>query len=276
GQVQAERERGETGGVAASTSSGATTTPSAAGGRTPADVSTLLVELGRAHKGWAFYPPDHPARAELLDRAWRAWQGDLRRHGPLALDVRRAAFWLPGADAPLGARGDDTARQLSARTVSRVAFDPALDAATLAGFLDVLVADPDALRADGGFEEVFYGSGARRGVQVNEVDWRARLEPAPGCTEPAPSLDAGDLGGFAAGDGDEAAAIDDDEDLDPLLPVAFGTAVAGEDAEHTQPVAPLDATAARARELEALLSQLEDCEDDLAYRDLAREVVTLG
>src|SRR5690606_28847783 len=28
--------------------------------------------------------------------------------------------------------------------------------------------------------------------------------------------------------------------------------------------------------LEALLSQLEDCEDDLAYRDLAREVVTLG
>jgi hypothetical protein len=28
----------------------------------------LMVELGRAFKGWSFYPPDHPARPNLLDR----------------------------------------------------------------------------------------------------------------------------------------------------------------------------------------------------------------
>ena len=148
-----------------------------AGARTPADVSTLLVELGRACKGWSFYPPDHPARAELLDRTWRAWQGDLHRHGPLALEIRRGAFWLPGADAPISSRSDDTARQLYVRSVRRVVFDPALDAPTLAGFLDTLVTDADALQADGGFEAAFYAGASRRGVQVNEVDWRAVLEP---------------------------------------------------------------------------------------------------
>src|SRR5690606_3144546 len=113
-----------------------------------------------------------PARAELLDRAWRAWQGDLRRHGPLVLEIRRAAFWLPGVEAPVAAHGDDVARQLAARGVSRIAFDADLDAATLAGFLDALVADADALRAEGGFEPAFYGSGSRRGIGIDETDWR--------------------------------------------------------------------------------------------------------
>lgn len=247
-----------------------------AGGRSPADVSTLMVELGRACKGWSFYPPDHPARAELLDRTWRAWQGDLRRHGPLPLEIRRGAFWVPGAEAPVSSRSDDTARQLYVRSVRRVVFDAALDAATLASFLDVLATDPDALQASGGFEAVFYAGAARRGVQVNEVDWRAVLDDAatetgagPGpeflaAPEPDADLDAADLG--------------------PALPAALGGASLAatlpvlelEEADHTQPVAPADPAAARARELEAMLSQLEECDDDLAYRDLARLVASFS
>jgi len=250
-----------------------------AGGRTPADVSTLMVELGRAFKGWSFYPPDHPARAELLDRAWRAWRGDLRRNGPLALEIRRGAFWLPGADAPISSRSDDTARQLYVRAVRRVVFDAALDAPTLAGFLDVLVADADALQADGGFEEAFFGGAARQGLQVNETDWRSVLEQRHAEAE---SEAPGPAAGLAADFLTDDPPADDGGDLDPLLPAAFGAVLPApaapdaEEAEHTQPVVPLDPAAARARELEVLLSQLEECEDDLAYRDLARDVGALA
>jgi HEAT repeat protein len=252
-----------------------------ASGRTPADVSTLMVELGRAFKGWSFYPPDHPARAELLDRAWRAWQGDLRRNGPLALEIRRGAFWLPGAEAPISTRADDTARQLYLRSVRRVVFDAAIDVPTLTAFLDVLVADADALQANGGFEEAFYAGGARQGVQVNEVDWRALLD-----RQRADAVEQERAEQLVSGPGPEfltdAPALEEDGDLDPLLPVAFGTVLAtdagpdAEEAEHTQPVPPLDVAAARAGELEAMLSQLEECDDDLAYRDLARQVTALA
>jgi HEAT repeat protein len=251
-----------------------------ASGRTPADVSTLMVELGRAFKGWSFYPPDHPARAELVDRAWRAWQGDLRRNGPLALEIRRGAFWLPGAEAPISPRADDTARQLYLRSVRRVVFDAALDAPSLAAFLDVLVADADALQANGGFEEAFYGAGARQGVQVNEVDWRAVQERQRAeALERQEAEEEEDEPEFLT---DDSASPGPDADLDPLLPVTFGSlpgiapALEGEETEHTQPVAPLDTADARARELEALLSQLEECDDDLAYRELARHVVALA
>lgn len=251
--------------------------------RTPADVSTLMVELGRACKGWSFYPPDHPARAELLDRTCRAWQGDLRRHGPLALEIRRGAFWLPGAEAPASARSDDTARQLQLRAVRRVVFDAALDAPTLAAFLDVLASDADALQAGGGFEEAFYAAGTRQGVQVNDVDWRTRLasgaEGAPAPTAGDPLLADADapLEADAGHDG-AAPALETDDGFDPLPPGSLAPAPPSllEEAEHTQPVARFDAAAARAGELESLLSQLEECEDDLAYRDLARDVAALA
>jgi hypothetical protein len=135
-----------------------------AAGRTPADVSALLVELGRALKAWSFYPPGHRARQELLDRASRAWAGELRRGGPLELEIRRGAFWLPGAEAPIAGRGEDTARQLFIRSVRRVVFEAALDPPSLSAFLDVLATDADALAAAGGFEAAFYtdrGKGSR-------------------------------------------------------------------------------------------------------------------
>lgn len=249
-----------------------------AGGRSPADVSTLLLELGRAGKGWAFYPPEHRARAELLDRAWRAWQGELRRGGPLELSIRRGAFWLPDAEAPLATRADDTARQLYLRSVRRVVFDAALDRSSFAAFLDVLTLDPDALAAAGGFEAAFY-TGPRHGIQVNEADWRALLERHR--VEAGPEDAAADLFDEApAGSEDPPAApsaADDDgaslETLLGLLDEAMPAAAAG-DADAA--IEPVDPAAARAHELESILSQLEECDDDLAYRDLARHLASLA
>jgi HEAT repeat protein len=246
---------------------GAIEDPGAAG-RTPADVSALLVELGRAFKGWSFYPEGHPARHELLDRAWRAFSGELRRGGPLALEIRRGAFWMPGAEAPMATRADDTARQLFVRSVRRVVFDSALDAPTLSAFLDVLVTDAEALEGAGGFESVFY-AGPRRGVHVNEANWHALLErserAAAQAAEAAPP---------EAPLGEEQLAFEEHGDS-PGLPLAALLGAAVQQAAGPPPV-PVDPAAERARELGGLLEQLEECDDDLGYRELARHLGTLA
>ncbi|HTY18773.1 MAG TPA: HEAT repeat domain-containing protein [Myxococcota bacterium] len=234
-------------------------------GRTPADVSVLLVELGRALKGWSFYPAGHPARQELLDRTARAFQGELRRNGALGLEIRRGAFWLPASQAPIGpGRLDDLARQLFVRSVRHVVFDAALDATSLAAFLDVLAMDEDALAAAGGFETCFY-TGMRHGVQVNEVDYRVLLErrqaapAAMALPAAAPS---------ASPEEDEADAGDGIGELALELPAAL--------AIREAPLEAVDPREARARELLGMLRELEECDDEERYRDLARQVTTLA
>ena len=243
-------------------------------GRTPADVSVLLVELGRALKGWSFYPAGHPARQELLDRTARAFQGELRRNGALALEIRRGAFRLPGSEAPIGAgRLDDLARQLFVRSVRHVVFDAALDPTSLAAFLDVLATDADALAAAGGFEAAFY-TGMRHGVQVNEIDYRALLERRHAA--PAPEVGAALPAGEPPADG-KAPRGGEPPDGAPageepaLASLGVPSPLAIEDA-------PLEADPreGRALELLGLLRDLEECEDDARYRDLARQAMSLS
>jgi HEAT repeat protein len=251
-------------------------------GRSVADVATLLLELGRAAKGWAFYPPEHPARADLLDRTYRAWHAELRRSGPVELLIRRGAFWLPGAENPLTTRADDTARQLYLRSVRRVIFDAELNPPTLSAFLDVIAMEPDALAMAGGVEEAFY-TGPRHGIQVNEADWRALLDKPR--VEDTLEVDEADLGSLAFADGDADAGEDRDgsqrecgqESDDTAQRVALGLLGAAVlAAEEADADAAVDPAIARADELESILSQLEECDDDRAYRDLARNLASLA
>ena len=242
-----------------------------ASGRSVADVSTLLLELGRAGKAWAFYPPEHPARAELLDRAFRAWHGELRRGGPLELSIRRGAFWLPGAESPLTTRADDTARQLYLRSVRRVIFDAELDPATLAAFLDVLTMEPDTLSSTGGFEATFYTT-PRHGIQVNEADWRAlREQPRVEDTLEVDDEDLANTAPLGLGE-DPAATASGVSALESGLGLLGAAAQAAEEAADEVPVDP---AIARRHELDSILSQIDECDDDLAYRDLARQLASL-
>lgn len=242
-----------------------------ASGRSVADVSTLLLELGRAGKGWAFYPPEHPARAELLDRAFRAWHGELRRGGPLELSIRRGAFWLPGAESPLTTRADDTARQLYLRSVRRVIFDAELDPATLAAFLDVLTLEPDSLSSTGGFEATFYTT-PRHGIQVNEADWRALLaQPRVEDTLEVDDEDLANTAPLGLGE-DPDATVSGVSALESGLGLLGAAAQAAEAADE----APVDPAIARRHELDSILSQIDECDDDLAYRDLARQLASLA
>ena len=49
------------------------------GNRTPADLSSLLLELGRAVRGAGFYAENDPRRPDLLDRAYRAFKSEITR-----------------------------------------------------------------------------------------------------------------------------------------------------------------------------------------------------
>lgn len=273
--------------------------------RTTADVCATLVELGRSLKGWTFYDSGHEARLELLDRAFHALQGELRRNGPLGLEVRRGAFFLAGSDVAIGAgRVDELARQLYERAVQRVVFEAELDLQTLRAFLDVLVLDPGVLAEEGGFEAGFY-EGSRRGLQVNDVDWRNLLarahfadrgtmlrdaEPEPEAANPEAALlaesiaEATDFETVEPALEVDALELDDDDleevELDDDLPVARSEITAPiELLDPLGPVtvdeAPLDADpkVAGAFELLDLLRDLTDCDDDHRYRDLVRQVV---
>ena len=266
--------------------------------RTTADVCATLVELGRTLKGWSFYAHGHGARSELLDRSWRALQGELRRNGPLALEVRRGCFWLAGSDVAIGAGLlDELARQLEERAVRTLVFEAVLDADTLSGFLETLVATPEALAAEGGFEASFY-DGSRRGLQVNGADWRTLLARAQfAASRPAPDDApiaalvpiAEEVGVIEEVTAPETAPILDegplvemgDDELDfEDLPVACGDITAPIDLlEELGPVgideSPLDADpkVASALELVERLRELTACDDDQRYRDLTRQIV---
>ena len=254
--------------------------------RTTADVCATLVELGRTLKGWSFYERGHGARHELLDRCWRALQGEVRRNGPLAFIVRRGGFRLVGSDVVIGAgRVDELARQLEQRAVGQLIFEADLDAETLRAFLDVLIATPETLAAEGGFEANFY-DGSRRGVQVNDADWRNLLarahfavalatrseatvvEETP-VRETVPILDAGAIVELG----------EDELDCDDL-PVARGDITAPIDLlEELGPIgideSPLDADpkVAGALGLVERLRELTECDDDHRYRDMVRQIV---
>ena len=273
--------------------------------RTTADVCATLVELGRTLKGWKFYQRGHAARRELLDRAWRALQGELRRNGPLSLEVRRGALFLAGSDTAVGAgRVDELARQLYERAVRRVIFEAEIDLETLGAFLDGVITEPGVLADEGGFEAAFY-EGTRRGLQVNDVDWRnllararfaergtvLREESAPEAPGPEAGLVADAVADAARfdtqplletdpPDAAPAAADLEEADLEQDLPIARGEITAPLDLlDEIVPVgvdeSPLDADppATHAFPLIELLRNLGDCDNDHRYRELVREIV---
>lgn len=235
-------------------------------GRTPSDVATLLVELGRVAKGRQFYPDGHPQLGELFERGLRAFQAELARHGPLELEVRSGSFWLPEAGVAVGrGRLDELARELVVRAVRRLRFDPSLDLDSFRALVQVLVTEREALENAGGFERVLYTT-ARRGIQVNQVDYAALL--ARGALAPAGEDDLPALA--APGDGAPPSPA-----ADPLAELLAAAATDPSKVEAALEAAPLEARPGddRAAELVALLRQLDECREDVAHAGLVKQIV---
>ena len=260
--------------------------PAAAGGRTPADVTALLVELGRLVKARQFYPDGHPLLREVFDRGHRAFEAEVRRGGALELELKQGSFRLGGEVVGRG-RVDDLAQELVRRAVRQIGFDTALTPAAVERFVSVLAADPEKLAQAGGFVRALYAEPCP-GIRVNEMDYGAALAQAGAARAPAAEDEAAEDGALASAapaafgvaglpggpaDGAGGSAIADALALlaGEAKPEPLGPA---EQIEQ----APLDALFEddRASELVALLRELDTAADDARYRDLAREASVLA
>ncbi len=149
-------------------------------GRSASDLATILVELGRVVKGRTFYGPADPKLAALFQRALRAWQGDLNRHGALELEVGPAGFWSPRSHSAI-ARSElgGLAAEFSARGAHRVRFEKDIDAKALAAFVELLASDRAVVEASGGFERALYAR-VPAGIVVNGAPPKLEAEePEP-------------------------------------------------------------------------------------------------
>ncbi len=256
----------------------ATSAVVADGGRTPGDITALLVELGRLVKARQFYPDRHPLLREIFERGFRAFEAEVRRAGPLELELRQGAFRLGGE--PIGrGRVDDLAQDLVTRAVRMLRFDAELTPDALEHFVAILATERERIEQSGGFVKMLYAKPCP-GVSVNEMDYAAALAQA---------------GQPRGGDGDlmelEGDALGETGGVERLgggdAGDAFATALAllgdGPKPEVLAPSqqleqAPLDAESAddRTDALVALLRELDTTTEDARYGELATETAVRG
>jgi HEAT repeat protein len=256
-------------------------------GRSAPDLATLLVELARVVKGRAFYQPGDPKLASLFQRGFRAWQGDLQRHGALELEIGPKGFWSSRSRSAI-ARSElgGLAAEFSARGLHRVRFEMDIDAEALAAFVELLAIDRAVIEASGGFERALYAR-VPAGIVVNGAPPKLEAkEPEAAEAVPVES-------------GAEATTLDLVEELEippleadlelacaPDLASDRGRA-AGPDEPPTElqrsrteelDEAPLEHAISdtRSAELVDLLREMDDCDEQLKYADIARRVVAIA
>jgi len=256
-------------------------------GRSASDLATLLVELGRVVKGRAFYEPGDPKLALLFRRGYRAWQGDLKRHGVLELEISPAGFCSSRPRSAIRrSELGGLAAECCARGLRRVRFEPEIDAEALAAFVELLASDRTVIEAHGGFERALYAR-VPAGIVVNgtppELDekkpepaGKAAIERAPAAATaarvekvraPLPTRDPG-LPDAAAESRDRGRA---EERLEkPKAP--------GPHRSEKWDEASLERVIADARdyELADLLREMDDCEDYAAYAEIIARVVRIA
>lgn len=277
-------------GSAEASASLAAALPAAGGERTPLDVTALLVDLGRLLKARQFYPDRHPLLRESFERGYRAFEAEIRRGGPLALEVRHGGFRLESEPVGRG-RVDDLAQELVKRAVRRLHFDGELTPGALERFIAILATEPEKLEQSGGFEKALYSEPCS-GIRINEMDYAAALAQAgvPRKTAEedseagADALAAGGalavgVAGLQDGGADDLSAGEDGDAVAAALAQLGG----GEKDEALLPAqrleqAPLDALYEddRAGALVTLLRELDAASDEIRYHELAREAAVRG
>lgn len=96
------------------------------GGRTAADLSSLLTELARALRASRDTKPDPATRAAVIDRAFLAFHVELERCGPIDLRMGEAGFDGTASGAVPAARLEDLIDALRHNDVRRIRFSAGL------------------------------------------------------------------------------------------------------------------------------------------------------
>jgi len=160
----------------------------AAPSRTVADVKGLLVELARACKGLSFYAEGHPARADLVDRAWMAWRLEVQRGGALALQREPDGLRIDGVDQLLTpAAIDELEVALHDRDVERIELGEDATRESFTALLELLGQPPDTVSQRGGVAAAL-AQRCDRGISVNGAT------PTPEATATVASIGATSLG----------------------------------------------------------------------------------
>jgi HEAT repeat protein len=257
-------------------------------GRSASDLATLLVELGRVVKGRAFYEPGDPKLTSLFQRGFRAWQGDLKRHGALELEVGPTGFWSSRPRSAITRRElGGLAAECYARGLRRVRFEMDIDAEALAAFVELLASDRTVIDANGGFERALYAR-VPAGIVVNGAPPKLEAKkpkpakrspvahdtaaPTPERVEkldsPSPVRDLG-LSDDAPDPPSDGARAGEPRET-PTAPEPCPNR--GED----EPVPERAIPDAQGAELVHLLLEMDDCEDLAKYAEIAGQLVSIA
>ncbi|HSL21895.1 MAG TPA: HEAT repeat domain-containing protein [Vicinamibacterales bacterium] len=141
-------------------------------------MSRLVPGLARAivaaARARALYPGEHPAVTAALARL-EAALAEAVHDEPLSLGITPDALVPDGAEPLREGPAGEAAAMLHARDVLRLVFAPALDTAVVHAFVDLIAADPAALRERGGPAGVWREHGLA-GIAITQVDYEKVLE----------------------------------------------------------------------------------------------------
>lgn len=133
------------------------------------DVTGLLVELARACKGLSFYAEGHPARADLVDRAWMAWRLEMQRAGALTMRCEADGLRVDGIDALLTpAAIDELHVALRARRIESIVLGEGTTRESFRALLELLGQAPDVVAQRGGVA-VALAQRCNHGITINGV-----------------------------------------------------------------------------------------------------------
>lgn len=152
--------------------------PAEAGGswgtRGRADVTSFLLELARALRGFAFYSETHAQRRPLLDRAFRAVSGELSRAGAIELDLTKEGFRIEGLSRAIESNGvlSPLVTALQAHGLNRLRIDPTLTRTALHGFFDLLSQPGDRFESPECFARSLDARDSQ-GLRLNDIEFAA-------------------------------------------------------------------------------------------------------
>ncbi len=255
--------------------------PTGWGSRTVNDVTSLLLELARAHRGFDFYGETSPQRESLCNRAFRALSSEINRAGPIEFLIETQGL-RPGeftqsieTHGVLGEFEDALRRH----DLLRLSLTEPLTSTALHGLLDQLVRPPERFGSGADFAQTLAARDTS-GITLNDGESEmkspirsldetplraaatarshfgeeAPLDSAPSAAQRLNSEPA--LTSEAAGDATTIATAD-------------STTTHGIDTDPLATPSPVD----RGERLRARLIELDRTHDDATYKHRAFEII---
>jgi len=225
--------------------------------RTRTDVTSVLLELARALRGFSFYGETDPQLRPLLDRAFRALSGDLSRSGAIDVELTKTGFWIAELSENIESDGvlEPLERALQEHGLHQLHIDSDLTRTALHGFFDLLGQPADRFENPECFARALAARDSR-GLRLNDIDDpQADVTPKLSATPPRASVSL-------------ASRLDSSE---------FESSTPDAESQRQKPTLesdPLLAPAAddRGERLRARLIELDQSSEDAAYQQRASDI----